>query len=65
MKKMTDEGIYKGFNVPLLEGDCDWPAVMKALREINYSGWAAAEINAGGRDHLADTAQRMDRILAS
>jgi L-ribulose-5-phosphate 3-epimerase len=65
LKKMTDEGIYKGFNVPLLEGDCDWPAVMKALGEINYSGWAAAEINGGGRDHLADTAQRMDRILAS
>ena len=31
LTKMTDEGIYKGFDVPLLEGDCDWPAVMKAL----------------------------------
>ena len=29
LKKMHDEGVYKGFNVELLEGDCDWPAVMR------------------------------------
>jgi hexulose-6-phosphate isomerase len=64
LTKMKDEGIYKGFNVPIGEGDCDWPAVMRALGEINYSGWAAAEVEGGGRDRLADISQRMDRVLA-
>ena len=66
LKKMADEGVYKGFNVPIGEGDCDWPAVMKALREIGYtSGWGAAEVPGGGRDQLADISRRMDRVLAS
>ena len=37
----------------------------EGLREINYSGWGAAEVPGGGRDRLADISQRMDRILAS
>ncbi|HVU87539.1 MAG TPA: sugar phosphate isomerase/epimerase family protein [Pirellulales bacterium] len=64
-KKQNDEGLGKGFDVELLEGDCDWPAVMAALRQIGYSGWATAEIPGGGRDRLAEIAQRMDRIFAS
>ena len=32
-KKQNEEGLGKGFDVELLEGDCDWPAVMAALRE--------------------------------
>jgi L-ribulose-5-phosphate 3-epimerase len=64
-KKQNDEGLGKGFDVELLEGDCDWPAVMAALRQIGYSGWATAEIPGGGRDRMADIAQRMDRIFAS
>jgi L-ribulose-5-phosphate 3-epimerase len=64
-KKQNDEGLGKGFDVELLEGDCDWPAVMAALRQIGYSGWATAEIPGGGRDRLAAIAQRMDRIFAS
>src|SRR5687767_7602655 len=42
LKKQTDEGLWKGFNVEIGDGDCDWPAVMKALREIKYiEGWGA------------------------
>lgn len=64
-KKRDEEGLWKGFNVPLLEGDCDWPAVMAALDDIGYEGWGTAEIGGGDRAYLADVAQRMDRIFAS
>jgi L-ribulose-5-phosphate 3-epimerase len=64
-KKSDKEGLYKGFQIELLEGDCDWPAVMAALREIGYVGWGAAEIPGGGRERLKEIATRMDRIYAS
>lgn len=64
-KKSDDEGLRRGFRVKLLEGDCDWPAVMAALREINYTGWGTAEIPGGQRDRLKEIAERMDRIFAS
>lgn len=64
-KKRDDEGLGKGFDVKLLEGDCDWPAVMKALDEIGYSGWASAEVPGGGEERLREIAERMDRILVS
>ena len=64
-KKRNDEGLWKGFDVKLLEGDCDWPAVMKALDEIGYSGWASAEVPGGGEERLREIAERMDRILVS
>lgn len=62
--KRNDEGLWKGFHVELLEGDCDWPAVMTALDEIGYDGWATAEVGGGGAERLADIAGRMDRIFA-
>ncbi|HUY33931.1 MAG TPA: sugar phosphate isomerase/epimerase family protein [Pirellulales bacterium] len=64
-KKMHDEGLGKGFGVELLEGDCDWPAVMAALREIGYYGWGTAEIPGGGRERLHKIAELMDKIYAS
>jgi hexulose-6-phosphate isomerase len=63
--KADKEGRWKGFNVPLLKGDCDWPAVLKALRDIKYVGWGCAEIAAGGKEYLAGVAKDMDRIFAS
>jgi L-ribulose-5-phosphate 3-epimerase len=42
-KKRDDEGLWKGFSVEYLEGDNDWPAVVKALDEVGYQGWAVAE----------------------
>jgi hexulose-6-phosphate isomerase len=62
-KKQTDEGIWKGFDVELLEGDCNWPEVNKALEKINYSGWASAEVKGGGRERLAFISQKMDAIF--
>lgn len=60
-----NEGVRKGFGVELLEGDCDWPAVMQALRDINFSGWGTAEVPGGDRERLKVVADRMDRIFAS
>ncbi|QDU61914.1 Xylose isomerase-like TIM barrel [Planctomycetes bacterium Pan216] len=62
-KIQRDEGLYKGFQVELGEGDCDWPSVRKALAANNYSGWATAEVKGGDRKRLADISQRMDRVL--
>lgn len=64
-KRRNDEGLWKGFQVKLLEGDCDWPAVMAAVDEIGYEGWGTAEIAGGGPERLEEIAERMDRIFAS
>ena len=64
-KKQMDEGLWKGFNVEINDGDCDWPAVRKALQEIGYTqGWATAEVKGGDRNRLQEIAERMDRALA-
>ncbi len=65
LKKMAEEGLGKGFQVELLDGDCDWPAVMKALREVGYQGWGTAEIPGGGPERLKKIAGLMDKIFAS
>jgi L-ribulose-5-phosphate 3-epimerase len=60
------EGLWKGFDVPLLEGDNNWPAVMKALKEIGYQGWGIAEQGGGDTpEGLKDLSSRMTRIFAS
>jgi hexulose-6-phosphate isomerase len=52
--------------VRLLEGDNDWPAIMKALHDIGYTGWAITEQPGGDTlEGLADLAQRLGKILAS
>lgn len=63
-KKMNDEGMWKGFNVELGEGDVNWPAVRHELAAIGYEGWATAEIKGGDRQRLAEIARRMDQVLA-
>jgi L-ribulose-5-phosphate 3-epimerase len=65
-KKMNEEGVGKGFNVQFLEGDNNWPAIMKALDEIGYNSWGIAEQGGGGTpEGLKNLADRMDRIFAS
>ena len=51
----------------LLDGDTNWPAVMKALENAGYSGWAISEQpgdQAADLETARDLAQRMDRIFA-
>ena len=62
-KKRNDEGLWKGFDVKLGEGDCNWPAVRRALSEIGYSGWASAEVSGGDETRLREISTRMDQVL--
>jgi hexulose-6-phosphate isomerase len=64
-KRRDEEGLGKGFGVKIGDGDCDWPAVMTALADIDYHGWATAEVPGGDRERLTDIAARMDRAFAS
>jgi L-ribulose-5-phosphate 3-epimerase len=62
-KKRDDLGLWKGFDVELGEGDCDWPAVMTALDDIHYQGWATAEVKGGDVTRLKALATRMDLLF--
>ena len=64
-EKQQKEGIWKGFQVKLTEGDCDWPTVNKALKEIGYQGWGSAEVGGGDRKRLQEISELMDKIYAS
>lgn len=45
------------------EGDLPWAEVRKALAEIQYTGWAAAEVGGGGADRMREIAGNLDRHL--
>ncbi|MCX7011904.1 MAG: sugar phosphate isomerase/epimerase [Candidatus Sumerlaeota bacterium] len=51
--------------VPLKEGSVPWPEVMRALDEIHYEGYFAAEVKGGDLAYLTETvSRRMDEIIA-
>lgn len=58
-----DEGVWKGFNVELMEGDCNWPVVIKALDKIGYEGWASAEVRGGDKERLGTILDKMNTIF--
>ena len=62
-KLHASEGLRAGFKSELGDGTINWPAVCSALREIDYNGWATAEVPGGNRERLAEIAERMDRVL--
>ncbi len=65
-QKRDKEGPYKGFDVALLEGDNNWPAVMKALDDIGYKTWAITEQGGGDTpEGLKSLSDRLSKILAS
>ena len=47
---------------PLLEGDVDWPKVMKALRDVGYTGPVVQEVG-GGWEQDKKTAEVMRKII--
>jgi hexulose-6-phosphate isomerase len=64
--KAAKTGASSGFQVRYLEGDNNWPAVMKALDNIGYTGWGIAEQpGADSPQGLKDLSESMDRIFAS
>ena len=60
-------GTADGF-VDLLEGDVDWPEVVKALKEVGYDDFLTAEMIPGythaPETRLANTSLALDKILA-
>jgi L-ribulose-5-phosphate 3-epimerase len=66
-RKLRDKsGPYAGFQVPFLQGDNDWPAVMSALDDIGYTGWGIAEQGgANSPEGLRGLSTAMDQIFAS
>ena len=58
----------RGFGVHLLEGDNNWPAIMKALDDVGYQGWGISEQpgdQAKDAAALKDLSGRMDKVFAS
>ena len=45
------------------EGDIDWKDVSKALLEINYFGWCAAEVGGGNAEYLKGVSDQMDKVF--
>ncbi len=66
-EKRDAEGLWKGFEVEIgaEQDDCGWPAVMAALDEIGYRGWASAEVAGGDAARLSEVARRMDQVLSA
>jgi L-ribulose-5-phosphate 3-epimerase len=68
-KKRDNQGLWKGFDVEIgdpmggPEDGCDWPAVRQALQDIDYNGWACAEVGGGDEARLRDISGRMDHVL--
>jgi hexulose-6-phosphate isomerase len=67
--KRDKEGLWKGFDIELGEGDADWPAVMKALDATGYStapqgNWATAEVRGGDLNRLKEVSKIMDKLFA-
>jgi hexulose-6-phosphate isomerase len=68
-KKMNEHGLRAGFAVDYLEGDNDWPTVMKALDEIGYAGWASAEPawrppGVEAQERLKQVSEKLDKIFS-
>ena len=68
-KKRDDEGLWKGFDVELGQGDANYAAVMPALDAVGYStapqgNWATAEVNGGDRKRLKQISDQMDHLFS-
>jgi len=45
------------------DGDVNWKAVRRELAEIDFRGWATAELRGGDEAYLADVSERIDKEL--
>jgi len=63
-RKLRDEqGLWKGFQVEIGEGDCGYPKVMAALKKAGLAPFATAEVQGGNRQRLAAIKARLDKVL--
>lgn len=68
-KRRDEKGPRAGFDVELFEGDSDWPAVMRALDEVKYTGWLITEqrrpAKLSDEEYLAHLVAKLERIFAA
>lgn len=65
-KIMNEEGLGKGFNIELTQGDVNWSQVMKTIKDINYKGqYMTLEVNGGDRTVLKKLSEQLDTIIKS
>jgi L-ribulose-5-phosphate 3-epimerase len=65
VKVAMKEGMSKAFDMPIGQGEIDWPRVRKELAAIGFWGWATAEVRGGDRQRLADIQQQMVKVLGA
>lgn len=68
-RRRDKEGLWKGFDVELGDGDAGWAKIMRALDDLGYSTdpvgrWATAEVRGGDRKRLAEISAQMDKLFA-
>lgn len=64
LKTAMSQGMGKGFDFPMGEGDIQWNRVREELGKIGFRGWATAEVRGGDRQRLAEISAEMNKILA-
>lgn len=64
--KLDVKGFSRAQNkfTKITEGDIDWPDVRRALLEIDYTGWAAAEVGGGDPERLKEISANMDKAFS-
>ncbi len=65
IKKLDIKGFSRETDTftKITEGDIDWPAVEQALRDINFTGWLAAEVAGGDLNRLKEVSANLDKAL--
>ena len=65
IKKLDIKGFSRANNrfTKVTEGDVNWPAIEKALRDIGFVGWCAAEVGGGDLNRLKEVAANMEAAL--
>ena len=65
IKKLDIKGFSRqtGKFTKITEGDIDWPSVERALRDIGFTGWLAAEVGGGDLARLKEVSQHMEQAL--
>ena len=64
LKAAMNQGMAKGFDFPMGQGDIEWKRVREELAKISFHGWATAEVRGGDRRRLAEISVEMSKILA-
>jgi L-ribulose-5-phosphate 3-epimerase len=56
------DGPWGALDALPFDGDADWPAIARALRDIGYDGWLCSEHGAGDQRWIGDLVSRLARL---